>query len=662
MAFQQTLDAAQKLLSDINSTEYPTISKLVKIRGSKRQSLTKTLQKIANSYPQNESELTFYINKFNELKTFLVESDEKIMSLLLDANILDDNSISTINEASEIYLDDLNRYKIDLELTLKNSARESSSVNSSQTPTGGGQIQNRLKVPHIDMPEFDGKPEEYEEFITSLEEILNKFNFTQYEKLTYLRKQVSGSAKQVISSVRRSNTCFDDARSLLEKTFSDPVVQQASVIKRLLNLKLNYDNRHFWMSESTTILDQVQRLKISTDTFIEYLLWEGMDQGFKNEYISVTNKSQPNLKEIRDNIYEVFKRMESSKKMQNKNFDSITLATNVKFKPKFDFKNGCLLCQTTDEKDALSHKLDNCKLFPTADEKVKKLKEINGCLRCGLINHQTNTCKYVFREKCGFCHKDHLSSLCFSTLKSKPFAKFDKSKSNVKNSKSNPSSSHTNSMTSSFENDRVDSEVDSQVVSFSVMNNTADKNVILPTFTAKLEGCKRESRFLYDTASQLSFVSEGLLKCAKHVVLNADYKIRINGFNESKVYNTKLVKLFVNLNNFCRPIVAVVVPNIKTKVNASGLKPIVDALKQSKIPIADRFLPSKCDQIDLLLGADNIHILPTQSCVFGTESHKSLFYVCCQGVMLIGKIENLIKNLPSLSLLQNFIDKIKSTF
>ena len=146
-----------------------------------------------------------------------------------------------------------------------------------------------------------------------------------------------------------------------------------------------------------------------------------MTDPFKTQYVSVTNNSQPNLEQINDHIFEVFQRVEYSRKVNVPKLDSITLATNMNMKPRYDFKNGCLLCQSDNDKNSFSHKMENSKKYPSVDEKIGKLKDLNGCLKCGFINHQSKNCKYKFNEKCKNCEKDHFYYLCFSKLKNSTF-------------------------------------------------------------------------------------------------------------------------------------------------------------------------------------------------------------------------------------------------
>ena len=186
--------------------------------------------------------------------------------------------------------------------------------------------------------------------------------------------------------------------------------------------------------------------------------------------------------------------------------------------------------------------------------------------------------------------------------------------------------------------------------------------MLLPTFSAKIQGATRFSRVLYDSASQLTFITEKALKGTNYAIVNEDFSVQVNGFNESKIFNTKLVKTALLLNGEYRSITAVVVPQIKTRIDTSQLRPILNAFGNENIMVADKFLGDKGGIVDILLGADNLHVIPVQSCFLGNSGEESLYYYCSQGVMLVGNISKLVTNIPRLPSVKDFISKINSTF
>lgn len=79
-------------------------------------------------------------------------------------------------------------------------------------------------------------------------------------------------------------------------------------------------------------------------------------------------------------------------------------------------------------------------------------------------------------------------------------------------------------------------------------------------------------------------------------------------------------------------------PFIRSTVCFSRVQPIAQCLAENDLMLADTNWNEKdSGDVDILLGADSIHILPVQSCSFGKD-HISLFYYTCQGIMLVGDV------------------------
>ena len=72
---------------------------------------------------------------------------------------------------------------------------------------------HKLKLPEVPFPVFDGKPETYRRFIDSLESILYKFILTSFEKFSYLRQQVSGSARDIVESLPDENLSYESVKN-----------------------------------------------------------------------------------------------------------------------------------------------------------------------------------------------------------------------------------------------------------------------------------------------------------------------------------------------------------------------------------------------------------------------------------------------------------------
>lgn len=112
---------------------------------------------------------------------------------------------------------------------------------------------------------------------------LKKLTFkTQFEKFSYLSQQVSGPAKEIVDSVPDGNLNYDTAKGLLKDAFSCEVLQQFSVGDELVksNLCSNNDIYHR-ISKARVLVDQMKRLKITSEVFAQYFCameyWTGLN-------------------------------------------------------------------------------------------------------------------------------------------------------------------------------------------------------------------------------------------------------------------------------------------------------------------------------------------------------------------------------------------------
>ena len=649
---------ASDILTSIHSKFTTNIKSSIKIRGHKRISTTKTLQALDQNFPSDETELKLFFDKLSEGKKSLSDLDSTINREILDLEVVTDEQFYILSDACDSYLDRLNMHLTSLKLSIENLTCVQ---RNSRTEMSQKNVQ--LKLPTAKLPEFDGTPEAYDKFIESLDEILNKFNLTQFEKYNYLLQQVQSTAKDIVQSVPRSNNCYDTAKQLLSDAFCNKYLQQTSVIKKLIKLKLNRSNRYAWISEVRTLIEQMRRLEINSECFAHFFLWGNMDEQFKKEFMMVTNNSQPDLNLLMDNAFTVFNRVEELSNNLKGSTSSAVLATNVQAPSSANKATAasqgkklvCQLCSSIPDCRDINHSIINCKRFDTNAKRVAKIKELRGCLRCGALNHN-RFCKVKLPKNCSYCAKSHESYLCFSKVTSSADSSTSVSDDPKNTSGSRPSRNSEGKAASVVGN--------THALQYSVMNVNSDcsmSNVLLPTFTAAFPHSDLKARCLYDTASQLSFVTERLANKFKFPVVQNDVKIQINGFNESKVITSKLVSVQLRLNGTVRSFEAVVIPTIRSTVDSSELEEVVTLFKSNNIDLADKTLTLDDGRIDILLGANAIQVLPVQSCIFG-ENEKSLFFYTCEGVMLSGRVNNLRHNASNLGLLKNFISKIRSTF
>ena len=534
------------------------------------------------------------------------------------------------SEIAEGYSDGLNmalnKITFDLE-ALAVGSRENSN-------RGEEKLLPKMKIPCIDFPVFESKPEEYEAFIQGFETLLNKYDLSQFEKLSYMRKQIKGQAKDIIDSVPDSANCYDIAKGLLERAFCKLTTQRFSVIERICKIKLDSSTPSLkWIGEIRTLREQITRLEINSDVFFQFFLWSGMSDAYKQEFISVTNKTKPDLEEILENAFEVVERINEMgggaklKKIENKNENfarSVTMTTDVS---KVNYRKGCWLCQQDGNENYGAHTLALCPNYETPHSKISRIEELGGCTRCGLLNHKLSSCVYKFKGKCRNCSKYHSYYLC------------------TKNSEK-----------------KKQNGTDINLVEVNVMSTgSLSADMVIPSFTTKIPKLKKgqlNTRVMYDPASQMTFISQNLLAKIRHDVVTSKTQIKISGFNESKIFDTKIVRVNCSIAGKNVELNATVVPEIKTKIKSPNFAKIKSLFAKNNLTLADKCL-GDAGSVGILLGVDNAGVLPLASCVINGDAN-ALVYCSKLGYLLAGDVSVLIRNPSYLEELKSNSEKFQS--
>ena len=397
-------------------------------RSAKRQSVTKPVNAIRSNASLSEVDIDFYIAQLQDLKTSLLKLDSEI-----EMDMMSDSGLTQYNW--EQHSDSCESYQDNIGVALTLLKSELKKVNNSNVREHVPTLQNnpvsvsslpKLKLPQVELPKFDGKPENFEKFSDSLEKLFDKFSLTQFEKYSYLLGQVSGSARQIVESVPMGEMNYDVARKLLSDAFSGKVNQQFSVIEKFVKLKLDSNSKPYgWISECRVLVQQMTRLEISSEVFAQYFVWQSLSDKFKQQFMSITNKSKPDLNDILDNAFDVIDRISEgnekvepellARKLKNES-KTVTLATNVESNPyKFiSYRNCCWLCQSGNDPQATKHRIHNCKKFPFVDATLTHIRSLGGCVKCGLLNHTVDVCIFNFAKACDNCQGNHASFLCVS--------------------------------------------------------------------------------------------------------------------------------------------------------------------------------------------------------------------------------------------------------
>ena len=617
-----------------------SLTLLNKIRGNKRAQITRLYNRVAtNVDAMTVKEKNFAIARLEQHEIDIRDLDKQIYELLCEEEDIDmDAEIATC----ESYLERICEALVDIRGSFAPSAVNISGDNNPVRSS-------ILKLPEMPLPKFSNeKGESLTNFISSFEGVINKHNLSTYEKFVYLKRQLSGEPLILISSLEESKQSYENGTDLLKKAFACEFSQKFEVIKRLSNLKLNYeDSPYEYVSEMRVLIDLFKSLKIVSEDVLQYFIWNGMNSGLQTQFIHICNKNKPSLDEISENIFravdwykEVSERINEKKSInrakieKNENLSNFAAAVNYPSREghNANAKQFCSLCTSRDGEKVYSHSTKNCPQFKTPDSKIKRLISLNSCVLCGYNNHNSKNCKYKFYKSCFTCNGDHMTFLC--------------PKSNVNDN----SSQNGNKSERKNKSESKKYAVSSGIVWMEphALNVHIGSDTILPTFTCQV----KESllRGMKDGGCQTNFVNEIIAEKLNLPVIKSNVLINVHGFNKNRQYKTKIVKIMLNFGKETYEIHAIGVPLIRVNLKLPGLGKIVKGFLDKGYTLADLKLNENSNEIcdlDLILGSNDPHVLIEEQVSIGNEC-KSVFSITNHGVLLYGSIDHFDRNLSYL--------------
>ena len=441
-----------------------------------------------------------------------------------------------------------------------------STNNGSQPNSDSHRLPNRLKLPQLPLPSYShADSEDLDTFFEQFENIVNKYNISDYERFIFLSEQLSGEPLALVKSLRGAEQSYDEAKNLLYKAFASPTRRKHEIIDRLVHLKLNkYGEIYSYISEYRLIVKTFGKLKVDTNDLIQYFLWNSMPKGLQTQFVHICNNNNPTLDEIDENLFEAADRFNSMKKSSTEDkiktgkpdisnaYDAYGLAADVKISnPRAKF---CSLC--AHDGKVKDHATFKCPIYIKPRDKHEKLKAIKACLRCGYTNHITSDCRFNFKQLCSTCGGKHFNFLC---------------------PKSNDGGS---SYPRKFENKPINSGT--ITIDFEALFTRNSSNVILPTFSCKLNDTN-DIRCLKDSGCQASFITQAYADANALEIIHSDISLTVKGFNETKQYAANVVKVNINTGSSVEIIEAVCIPDIPTKLSLPGLSNVFENFQKKGI-------------------------------------------------------------------------------
>jgi len=544
------------------------LKSLTKDRQYVRANITR-LHNIINQQELTAEKKSQYLEKLVHLKSRIQILNDEINSL----SNFDGDEFEDIMEQEEHYDEMLARAMS--ELTMYDA-------DNSGVPDGGSrESQNMIRLPNITLPVFSNlKNESYEQFVYAFESIMDKHRLSDYEKFVYLKGQLRNEPYELICSLEHNEQTYDCARELLGEAYGSLIVQKGEVIGKLVSLKLGLgDNVDRYIASMRNILNSIKILEISMEDILQYFIWESLNDSFQNQLIQISNNENPELDEIKDNIWVAARRYKRLINQSDFKKPKVNANDSYKFRkePVEPIRTNnlavkiqsekpvyyCVLC-VADGKKNVSHILRECKRYETPFSKVTKLNFYKFCSKCSFKNHCKEQCKFKFSSPCRRCGGLHLSYLC--TRDSEV----------LNTSVSNVSVLHCN-----------------------YASVVKDDSVILPSFTANInhEGNRTmQGRVLVDTGSQRNFILRDLSLKMNLEVIKYGKGMIINGANIDKPIKSNIVKVPILLQGkvFCVP--AIETPEIRVSINIENLNEIANTFIDKGYVLADGDLGGDCGE------------------------------------------------------------------
>ena len=506
-------------------------------------------------------------------------------------------------------------------------------------------VSNQLKLPQLPLPTYNHeKGESLERFFENFEAIIDKYELSGFEKFIFLEKQLSGAPLILIKSLQGTQQSYAEAKSLLTAAFAKKLVQKYDIIRRLTELKLTLkDDPYSFISEMRVILQTFDTLKIDVNTILQYFIWDGMNDLFQRQLISITNCNKPSLEQIQDNIFEATDRYLMVSNTSRKAAEYVApsresvkcmaavvshsrspkrgFSVQSKFKP-------CCLC--SDGEMVANHPIFKCEQYDSASKKVDKLKSLKFCTKCG-NSHNAASCKFRFSRPCRHCNRSHFSFLCIN----------------------NQSGGTGNSKQRS---DNANVNCNSAVISFNMFHSDGEHCTILPTFSCTLSSGKK-LRSLKDSGCQCNFIRSDIADRDGLKVIRA-VSITIHGFNSSKTYETNEVEAVISFGDSVFTVTAICVPEISVKMTNSGIHKVANAFVQKGYKLADSFLLDFAPpEIEFILGSNSAYCVPETTVVFGSVKPSS-YSETPFGIMLMGSISDYNKNYVSIPSIHSGVSSV----
>nr|CAI5822893.1 unnamed protein product [Callosobruchus analis] len=489
------------------------------------------------------------------------------------------------------------------------SSQPSSSVDQQQTQTYNLINSPDIKLPSLNIPNFDGSYDQWLFFRDTFCSLIHNNNsLSPIQKFHYLRLSLKGSAADVIKSLSISSENYQIAWQLLEERYENKQYIVNNHIKAIFELPIALKESH---SNLRQILDGIQKhlraldvlnLPVNQwDALLIYLITSKLDNTTLREW-SLRTKSNE-LPTMTDFIQFLKDRCRLLESLENSNLDKSKHnhnnrqnSSNKSFLANKAFTAKCSFCSK-------NHSIYSCADFSnlSPQNRFNEVRRLNLCVNCLKSGHNVSACKSSFCRTCG---KPHHTFLHFPTniSPSAAVARGGSGDAYLVNGDSSGGSAL------SLPSDVAGVSSDSVVLDTNTKNlshHAQASQILLATalvYILDTMGQTHECRVLLDSGSTNHFMSQNL--CDKLGLRKQKIDFNISGIAQSdtRVQYKTVAKILSKFNGFKIALSCLVLPTITGIVPATSFNANLLNLPND-IKLADPNF-NKANQIDLLIGAD----------------------------------------------------------
>lgn len=512
-------------------------------------------------------------------------------------------------------------------------------INKSLTNTSNHELNNsttvasrgsQLKLPRIQIPNFDGtKPEEWSSFYSLFNSLVHHENaYSPCEKFHYLRSLLKGEPLERIAALETSDANYYIAWDDLVRKYQNIRVLAAYYVDAMLNFQpfsqSNIENLSRFIKVFKTNVAALKTLKIDhlDDLLLLHIASRNLDRAtrkaFEGEY---SHKEIPSHNDLMNFIEDQQKVLELTKNSQNTykpQSDSpkargafVSTVSNSSHQP-----YQCLCCHDP------SHRLYQCDKFrslPVADRQ-QFIRSNNLCPNC-TGNHNLYSCKS--QNRCKFCKRPHHQLLHQFNDNSPLGGPSTRSRVELDTASAIENSTSTVGTVSSLQSARPIHSNGHEILLSTAIISILDKG-----------GNPQSVRVLIDQGSQVNIITK---QCANRLGLpirRSSHNMTVIG---GVVSSQGVVSCTIRPADSCDPsfnTYAVVVPKISDCQPQGPLDSQI-RLQLRNLKLADPNF-DKPAQIDFLLGAELFASIMDRSynVIQGEPSAMST----CFGWILVGKV------------------------